>query len=191
MQQETIEDLRNAIAVLRKGGLILYPTDTVWGIGCDATNPEAVKRVYDLKQRSDSKALITLVDSIDSLWRAVENVPEVAEQLIEAAVSPTTIIYDHASPSIAPNAVAADHSIAVRVTQEPFSNRLCREFKKPLISTSANVSGQPSPRCFAEISDEIINGVDYVVSFRRDDTSKASPSSIIKISDDATFKIIR
>lgn len=191
MQQETLIDLRNAIAVLRKGGLILYPTDTIWGIGCDATNRDAVERVYRLKRRSDSKALITLVDSADSVWNAVENVPEVAGQLIEAAVVPTTIIYDHASPLIAPNAAADDGSIAVRVTHEEFSNRLCREFKRPLISTSANVSGHPSPRCFSEIEKEIIEGVDYVVSYRQGDTSKASPSSIIKISDDLTFKIIR
>lgn len=185
------DDIKACIDILRKGGLILYPTDTVWGIGCDATNAEAVARVYALKNRADSKALILLVDSIDALWRTVDNVPEVAEQLIEAAVDPVTVIYDHASPLIAGNAVAADGSVAVRVTDEDFSKRLCRVFRRPLVSTSANVSGKPSPRCFAEIDSEIKNGVDYIVNYRRDDTSKRKPSSIIKIGDDATFKILR
>lgn len=184
-------DLRESLAVLRRGGLILYPTDTVWGIGCDATNAEAVARVYRLKKRTEAKALIMLVDSVDALYGAVKNVPEVAEQLIEAAVSPTTIIYDHASSRVADNAVAHDGSIAVRVTAEHFSRELCRRFKRPLVSTSANISGVPTPGCYADISPEIIDGVDYVVNYRRDECSRAQPSSIIKISDDATFKIIR
>lgn len=185
------DDINSCIDCLRRGGLILYPTDTVWGIGCDATNPEAVARVYALKQRADSKALIMLVDSTDSLWTVVDNVPDVACQLIEAAVDPVTIIYDHASSRVAHNAVAADGSVAVRVTSEPFSHQLCRRWKRPLVSTSANISGKPTARTFAQIDPEIIAGVDYVVSYRRDDTTQARPSSIIKIGDDATFKIIR
>ncbi len=191
MTQQFNDDISKAIDTMRKGGVIIYPTDTVWGIGCDATNPDAVAKVFDIKRRVDSKALILLVDSIGSLYGCVDNVPEVAEQLIEAAISPTTIIYDHASPRIARNAVAEDGSVAVRITTEIFSQTLCRRFRRPIISTSANISGKPSARCFAEIDPEIINSVDYVVNYRRDDNSKPKPSSIIKISDDATFKIIR
>ena len=185
------DDIKEAVATLRRGGLILYPTDTVWGIGCDATNPAAVSRVYSLKRRDDSKALILLAADIDGVWQAVENLPEIAEQMIEAVVDPTTIIYDHASRAIAPEAVAPDGSIAVRVTSERYSRELCRRLRRPLESTSANVSGQPTPAIFAEISPEIIAGVDYVAEYRRDDPHRAKPSSIIKIGDDATFKIIR
>ncbi|MDE5968705.1 MAG: threonylcarbamoyl-AMP synthase [Muribaculaceae bacterium] len=185
------EDIKQAVATLKRGGLILYPTDTVWGIGCDATNSDAVERVYKLKQRADSKALILLAADVDGVWQAVENIPEVAEQMIEAVVTPTTIIYDHASPLVSRKAVADDGSIAVRVTSERYSRELCRRLRRPLVSTSANISGAPSAATFAEISPDIIAGVDYVAEYRRDDTTPATPSSIIKISDDATFKIIR
>lgn len=191
MSDQFDTDLTNAIDALKRGGIIVYPTDTVWGIGCDATNPKAVAKVFEIKRRADSKALILLVDSLDSLWSCVENVPEVAEQLIEAAVTPTTIIYDHASRRIAPEAVADDGSVAVRITSEAFSKALCRRFHRPLVSTSANISGHPAARCFREIEPEILAAADYVVSYRRDDESRPKPSSIIKISDDATFRIIR
>lgn len=184
-------DLRQAIDTLKRGGVIIYPTDTVWGIGCDATNASAVAKVFEIKHRADSKALILLVDSIDALYGCVENVPEVAEQLIEAAVNPTTIIYDHASRRIAPNAVADDGSVAVRITSEAFSCELCRRFRRPIVSTSANISGKPAARCFSEIDATLLQSADYVVAYRRDDNSRPQPSSIIKISDDATFKIIR
>lgn len=184
------DDIRNAIEVLRRGGVILYPTDTVWGIGCDATNPAAVKRVFEIKQRSDSKALILLVGNEGTLQRYVENIPEVAWQLIDAAVNPLTIIYDKVT-GVAPEAIAADGSAAFRITHERVSRRLCDIFRKPLVSTSANISGKPTPHIFSEISPEIINAVDYVMTARRDDTTEANPSSIIKVSDGGLFKIIR
>ncbi|MEE0979799.1 MAG: L-threonylcarbamoyladenylate synthase [Muribaculaceae bacterium] len=184
------DDIRNAIEVLRRGGIILYPTDTVWGIGCDATNPAAVKRVFEIKQRSDSKALILLVGNEGTLQRFVENIPDIAWQLIDAAVNPLTIIYDKVV-GIAPEAIAADGSAAFRITSERVSRRLCDSFRKPLVSTSANISGKPTPHIFSEISPEIINAVDYVMTTRRDDTTEANPSSIIKVSDGGLFKIIR
>ncbi len=184
------EDIREAIAVMKSGGVILYPTDTVWGIGCDASNSKAVERVFEIKRRADSKALIILVGSIDDLWRYVDDVPEVAEQLIEVADRPTTIIYDRGR-NIARNAMADDGSVAVRVTSERFSKELCRRFHRPLVSTSANVSGEPSPDSFAKISNEIVDAVDYVVKSRRERVAGAKPSMIIKISSDSTFKIIR
>lgn len=184
------EDIARACEVMRRGGVILYPTDTIWGIGCDASNSKAVRRVFEIKRRADSKALIILTDSVDSLRRYVENVPEVAEQLIEATDRPITIIYDHAR-GIAPEAVAEDGSVAVRVTGEEFSKALCRKFNRPLVSTSANVSGAPSPATFSEISEEIKQQVDYIVEARRNENRPASPSLIIKISDDCSFKILR
>lgn len=192
MMPDYSDDIRLAVDTLRKGGLILYPTDTVWGIGCDACSSEAVRRVFALKRRADAKALITLVDSLATLERTVEEVPEVAYQLIEVADKPVTIIYD--SPrrgAVAPELTAADGSIGVRVTSEPFSQALCRAFRKPLVSTSANVSGAPAAACFAEISPEILEGVDYVCTSRRDEKAAASPSSVIKISSGGLFKILR
>ena len=137
------EDIKRAIETLRNGGIILYPTDTVWGIGCDATNPEAVKKVYEIKHRDDSKALICLVDSDARLQRYVRNVPDVAWDIFELATKPTTIILDDAV-NLAPNLIAEDGTIAMRITQEPFSKELCYRFQKPLVSTSANISGEPA-----------------------------------------------
>lgn len=186
-------DIHAAIEVLRRGGVILYPTDTVWGLGCDATNAGAVRRIFSIKQRSDAKALITLVGSVAQLERTVDEVPEVAYQLIECADRPYTIVYDRPSLSagLAPELIAADGTVAVRVTAEPFSSRLCREFRRPLVSTSANISGQAAPATFPEISPEIIEAVDYVCTSRRDDTRGARPSSIMRLSADGSFKIIR
>lgn len=184
-------DIQEAVKVLQKGGLILYPTDTIWGIGCDATNSEAVRKVFALKRRADSKALITLVDSIDALSRVVDTVPEVAAQLIEVSDRPVTIVYDHGS-GVANELLAEDGSLAVRVTSESFSNKLCRSFKRPLVSTSANISGFPSPKVYAEISNEILEGVDYVCTSRRAERENAAkPSLIIKISDNGVFKVLR
>ncbi|MBO5780035.1 MAG: threonylcarbamoyl-AMP synthase [Muribaculaceae bacterium] len=184
------EDIEKACEVLRQGGVILYPTDTVWGIGCDATNAEAVERVYRIKQRDDSKALVILLGDRRDLWRYVDDVPEIAEQLLDVTVRPTTIIYDHAR-NIARNAVAEDGSVAIRVTDESFSRALCRRFRRPLVSTSANISGKPTPATFSRIPDEIKQQVDYIVEARRNDTTPARPSIIMKISSDSTFKIIR
>ena len=184
------EDIRQAVEVMRRGGVILYPTDTIWGIGCDATNEEAVRRVYEIKQRTDSKAMLVLVDSAVKIDFYVEDVPSVAWDLIELADKPLTIIYSGAR-HLAPNLLAEDGSVGIRVTGEPFSNRLCRQFRKAIVSTSANISGQPSPACFAEISEEIKSSVDYIVKSRRDEEGKSRPSSIIKLGEGGLIKVIR
>ena len=172
------------------GGLILYPTDTIWGIGCDATNEEAVRRVYELKRRSDHKAMLLLMDSSAKLNYYVQEVPDVAWDLIELADSPLTVIYSGAR-NVAPNLLAEDGSVGIRITQEEFSHKLCERFRKPLVSTSANVSGEPSPANFSEISATIKAGVDYIVRYRQDDLSKAAPSHIIKLGAGGLVQIIR
>lgn len=183
-------DIRTALDVLRKGGIILYPTDTVWGLGCDASNPDAVRRIYSLKRREDSKSMLSLVDSPAMLERIVTDVPEAAWQLIEAAVDPLTIIYDHPS-GLAGNLLAEDGSAGIRITSERFSRELCRRLRRPIVSTSANISGQPSASDFQSISPEIIAGVDYAVAYGRNLGRQARPSAIIKVSDGGLFKIIR
>ena len=183
-------DIENAVKVLREGGVILYPTDTIWGIGCDATNPKAVEKVYKIKQRDDSKALICLVDSDARVQRYVRNVPDVAWDIMELATKPTTLILDGAS-GLAPNLLAEDGSVAIRITREEFSKQLCYRFQKPIVSTSANISGMPSAAIYKEISQEIIDSVDYVCSFRRGDKTKAQPSSIIRLKQDGQVEIIR
>ena len=184
------EDIKQAVDVMRRGGIILYPTDTIWGIGCDATNEEAVRKIYALKRREDSKAMICLVDSADRLQRYVQNVPDVAWDLMEYASRPLTIIYDGAK-NLAPSLIAEDGSIGIRLTRETFSNRLCFRFQKPVVSTSANISGEPAPSCFAHISDEIKNAVDYIVQSRRGEKGESAPSSIIKLGAGGEVKIIR
>jgi L-threonylcarbamoyladenylate synthase len=184
------DELKKAQDVLYCGGLILYPTDTIWGIGCDATNEDAVRRVYELKQRVDSKALLVLVDNPVKLEFYVREVPEVAWDLVEFAEKPLTIIYPGAR-NLAPNLVAQDGSVGIRVTKEAFSKGLCERFRKAIVSTSANRSGEPSPRCFAEISPDIRNGVDYVVDFRREETKPSAPSSIIRLGIGGQVQIIR
>jgi len=178
-----------ALEVLNKGGVILYPTDTIWGIGCDATNEEAVKRIFSIKHRDDAKAMLMLVGSDGQLQQYVENVPDVAWELIDSAVNPITIIYDHPR-GIAKNLLAEDGSAGFRITKEAFSRTLCQHLRRPLVSTSANVSGQTSPKSFADIPQEIIDAVDYVVKCRRDEIN-SSPSNIIKLSDNGVFRIIR
>jgi len=188
------EDIRNAVEVLRKGGGILYPTDTVWGIGCDATNGEAVKRVYEIKQRDDSKALICLVDSDARLQRYVRNVPEVAWQLIdslkESDSRPTTLILDGAI-NLAPNLIAEDGSIGMRITQEAFSKELCYRFQKALVSTSANISGEPAAQNYCDIDPRIVEAVDYVCWSRRQEHKPHQPSSIIRLKENGEVTIIR
>lgn len=193
MTQPDNNDIRAAVDVLRKGGIILYPTDTVWGIGCDATNSDAVRRVFEIKQRSDAKALITLVGSLAQLERTVTGIPDVAYQLIEFTDRPLTIVYDgvQSSARIAPELLAADGTIGVRVTSEPFSAALCRAFGKPLVSTSANISGHPTPAYFDEIAGEILAAADYVCTTRRDDRTPARPSTVMRLSEDGTFTVIR
>ena len=175
---------------MRKGGVILYPTDTIWGIGCDATNEEAVKRVYNIKQRDDSKALICLVDSDARLQRYVRNVPEVAWQLIDCIEKPTTLILDNAV-NLAPNLIAEDGSIGIRITKETFSKELCFRFQKAIVSTSANISGEPAAQNYRDIDPKIIEQVDYVCWTRRQEHQPHAPSRIIKLSADGIVKIIR
>lgn len=184
------EDIRNAIAVMNRGGVILYPTDTVWGIGCDATNTEAVKRVFEIKKREDSKALLVLVDSEAKVEFYVREVPEIAWNLIEISDRPMTLIYDDAR-NLAQNLIAKDGSVAIRITKEPFSKTLCQRFHRAIVSTSANVSGESSPATFAQISQEILSAVDYVCTSRREEKAQQKPSSIIKIGTDGEIKIIR
>lgn len=184
------EDIKAALAVLQKGGVILYPTDTIWGIGCDACNPEAVKRVYAIKNRIDSKSMLVLMENPAQLDRYVDEVPEIAFDLIEVADKPLTIIYDGAK-NLAGDLIAEDGSIGIRITTEAFSSELIRRFKRPIVSTSANISGKPSPSCFAEIDRQIIDTVDYVVKYRQDDTRKTVHSSILKLGRGGEIKIIR
>lgn len=200
------EDLQQALQVLRNGGIIVYPTDTVWGIGCDATNVEAVKRIYALKQREDSKSMLVLLDSAAKLNYYVD-VPEAAEMLLgvqntdhfadgaqtdlrDEATKPMTLIYPNAR-HLAQNLIAEDGSIGIRITSEPFSQALCAQLKHPIVSTSANISGHPSARFFHEIEQAILEGTDYVCLFRREDETPHQPSTIIKINADNSFKIIR
>lgn len=175
---------------MNEGGVILYPTDTIWGIGCDATNEEAVRRVYEIKQRSDSKAMLVLVDSPVKVDFYVQDVPEIAWDLIEVADKPLTIIYSGAR-NLAPNLIAEDGSVGIRVTNEEFSKRLCQQFRKAIVSTSANISGQPSPANYSEITEELKSMVDYVVGYRQEEMGHPKPSSIIKLDKGGVIKIIR
>ena len=184
------EDIKNAVECMRKGGVILYPTDTVWGIGCDATNEEAVKRVYEINRRQDSKALLVLVDSQVKVDFYAKDVPQVAWDLIEMTTKPLTIIYDQGR-NLAENLLAEDGSVGIRVTSEPFSKQLCFRFRKAIVSTSANISGEKGAANFSEISQEIIDAVDYVVKYRQDDKSQPKPSSIIKLGNQGQIKVIR
>ena len=184
------EDIRNAVRVLREGGVILYPTDTVWGIGCDATNAEAVAKVYKMKQRDDSKALICLVDSDARLQRYAKQVPPVAWDLLDAAVNPMTVILDGAV-NLAPNLIADDGSIALRITKEPFSHELCYRFQKALVSTSVNISGQPAAQNYCDIAPELLEQADYVCFARRQEHKPHKPSSIVKLGANGEVTIIR
>lgn len=184
------EDIKEAVAVMRKGGVILYPTDTVWGIGCDATNAEAVAKIYAIKKRAESKAMICLTDSDNRMQRYVKDVPNVAWDLLNLATTPTTVILDGAD-GLAPNLIAEDGSIAIRITQEEFSKELCYRMQKPIVSTSANISGEPTAQNYRDISEEIINAVDYVCKARRNEHQPHKPSSIIRIRKNGEFTIIR
>ena len=184
------EDIQKALEILHNGGLILYPTDTIWGIGCDATNYEAVKRIYELKTRQDSKSMLVLLDNDAKLNSYIDEVPEIAWDLIEFSTKPLTIIYPNAK-NLAKNIIAEDKSIGIRITNEDFSNKLCQRFKKPIVSTSANLSGHTSPNNFSEIATAIKNGVDYIVNYRQEETNTPPPSSIIKLGIGGEINIIR
>jgi L-threonylcarbamoyladenylate synthase len=188
------EDIKKAVETMRKGGVILYPTDTVWGIGCDATNAEAAKRVYEIKQRDDSKALICLVDSDARMQRYFRNVPDVAWQLVDSLKEgdgkPTTLILDGAI-NLADNLIAEDGSVGIRITNEPFSKELCFRFQKAIVSTSANISGEPAAQNYCDIDPRIIEAVDYVCWSRRQEHKPHTPSSIIKLKENGEVEIIR
>ena len=193
------EDLQNALRVPREGGVILYPTDTVWGIGCDATNAEAVARVYAIKKRVDSKAMLVLLDGAGKLQGYMEKVPDTAWMLLDATgrqgeevkgEKPLTIIYPRAK-NLAHNLLAEDGSVGIRITQELFSKALCEQLRRPIVSTSANFSGEPAAKIYAEISPELLAAVDYVCEFRRQDQTTVKPSSIIKIDERERITIIR
>lgn len=183
-------DIQKAIEVLQSGGLLLYPTDTVWGLGCDATNPEAVDKIFKLKGRSSGKPLIVLIDNDSKLASYVREIPDVAYQLIEYAERPLTIIYDGAK-NLAKNLIAEDGSIGIRVTSHPFCKQLLQRFRKPIVSTSANLSGLPAPESFYEISQEIKDGVDYIVNYGQDEVNTCKASTIMKISASGEFRLIR
>ncbi len=183
------EEVNQCLTVLKRGGLILYPTDTVWGIGCDATNSEAVEKVYQLKQRPDTKALICLVGDIAMLERTVAKVPDAAYDIINFSTKPTTIIYD-APKGIAENLAGSDNTLGIRVARDAFCRQVLKSFRRPLVSTSANLAGQPTPGSFSEIDGEILKGVDYIVPLRRQERNTA-PSAIIRLGTDGTVKVIR
>jgi L-threonylcarbamoyladenylate synthase len=184
------EEIKNALEVLRKGGTILYPTDTVWGIGCDARNKEAVAKVFQIKQRAEYKSMVTLVCDNTMLNRYVKEVPEVAWDLIETADRPLTIIYPDAR-MLAENVIAADGSVGIRLIKDEFCKNLIHKFGKPIVSTSANISGEPAPSSFNDIKIDILNKVDYIVNLRQKENNNTQPSTIIKVAMNGEFKIIR
>lgn len=183
------EELHKSIQIIKEGGTLLYPTDTVWGLGCDARNEEAVQKIYALKQREESKALICLVSDVVMLERIFREIPDAAYDLIDHSDKPTTIIYDNPS-GVAKNLIAPDNTLAVRVVKDEFCQQLIRKLNRPIVSTSANISGAPTPKSFKEISNEILSGVDYVVNLHREKICE-QPSTIIKLSGSGLFKMIR
>ena len=184
------DDIKKALEVLKNGGIILYPTDTIWGIGCDATNEKAVDRIYKIKKRDDTKSMLVLMENPALLERYIVEVPEIAWDLVEIATTPLTVVYPNAK-NLAKNLVAEDGSIGIRFTKEVFTTKLLQQFRRPLVSTSANISDEKSPAFFDEISEEIKNQVDYIVEYRQNDTTPSQPSSIIKLGIGGQIEIIR
>ncbi|RZL49505.1 MAG: threonylcarbamoyl-AMP synthase [Pedobacter sp.] len=184
------EEINNALEVLKNGGVILYPTDTVWGLGCDATNEEAVKKVNTIKGRSADKSLIILLDNDNKLQSYVSEIPDVAYELIEFAENPMTIIFSGAK-NLAKNVINADGTVGIRVVKHDFCEQLLQRFRKPIVSTSANVSGEPTPKFFDEISDQIKDAVDYIVDYNQEDQTVKKPSTIIKLGPSGQFEFIR
>lgn len=183
------KEVHEAFEVIKNGGIILYPTDTVWGIGCDATNEEAVKKIYALKKRAESKSMIVLANNDRLLYNVFKNIPSVAFDILDCSEKPTTLILDNPT-NVAKNLIAEDNSLGIRIVNEPFVYKLVERMKRPLVSTSANISGEPTPTQFSEISKEIINGVDYVVKIDQTKICKKS-STVIKLTNDAQVKILR
>lgn len=183
-------DIRQAVEIIKKGGVILYPTDTIWGLGCDARNQEAVKRVFQIKRRLDSKAMLVLVNNEAALERLVDDIPDINWELLEVAENPLTIIYDNAH-GVDPQLIAEDGSLGIRIPKDKFVADLCKKAGTPLVSTSANISGQKAPACFKDISEEIKTQVDYIMISRREDNAPKKPSNIIKLSKGGVIKVIR
>lgn len=190
LTEEYKKALREAASVIKKGGIILYPTDTIWGLGCDATNEEAVQRIFTLKKRAESKAMLLLIDTDAKLPGLVRQVPDIAYQLIDAAVAPLTLIYPEGR-NVAPSLISEEGTLGIRITHETFSNALCAMVRVPLVSTSANISGEPSPQTFSAISEEIKAGVDYIVPVRQEESAPTRPSEIIAIGAGGEVKILR
>ncbi len=186
MQQE----IKDTLNVLFNGGIILYPTDTIWGIGCDATNSEAVKRIYEIKKRVDSKSMLILINDANRIPSYIEEMPDVAWDLIDLADKPLTIIYPGAK-NLARNLIAADKTVGIRVTNDPFCKTLIQKFKRPIVSTSANISGSPAPANFTEISNDIKKQVDYIVKHRQNEKEKAKASNIIQLGVGGQVKVVR
>ena len=183
------QEIQKAYEIIQKGGIILYPTDTVWGIGCDATNAEAVAKIYKLKKRAETQSMIVLMNGEKMIYNVFKEIPEVAWQIIDLSENPTTLVLDKPR-NVAPNLIAPDQTLGIRIVKEPFCFKLMEKMKKPLVSTSANISGQPTPKSFKEISPEIIKGVDYVVNLHREKIA-GKPSTIIKLTNDSQVKVIR
>ena len=189
MNSDINQEVHKAFEIIKEGGIILYPTDTVWGIGCDATNPEAVAKIYQLKQREETKSMIVLMNGEKMIYNVFKEVPEVAWQIIDLSEKPTTIILDEPR-NVAANLIAPDKTLGIRLVKEPFCFKLMEKMKKPLVSTSANISGQSTPIAFKDISQEIIKGVDYVVNLHQEKIA-GKPSTIIKLTNDSQVKVIR
>lgn len=183
------QEIHNAFEVIKNGGIILYPTDTVWGIGCDATNPEAIAKVYQLKKRTETQSMICLMNGEKMMYNVFKEIPEVAWQILDLSENPTTLVLDNPR-NVASNLIASDQTLGIRIVKEPFCFKLMERMKKPLVSTSANISGQPTPKSFKEISPEIIKGVDYVVNLHHEKIA-GKPSTIIKLTNDSQVKVIR
>lgn len=184
------EDLIKTLKALQSGGIILYPTDTIWGIGCDATNYKAVEKVYRIKNRNEAKSLIVLLDNFDNLSTYIEKVPDITFDLLASITNPVTIIYSNAR-KLANNVIAPDGTIAIRIVKDDFCKELIRRFGKPIVSTSANLSGSESPAVFSQITDEIKKAVDYTVSYKQDYFNRSKPSTIIRLRDDGLYTVIR
>lgn len=183
-------DIEKSLKVLAEGGILLYPTDTIWGIGCDATNLEAVEKVYRIKRRAEAKSLIILLDHIDKLPHYVEKVPDITSDLLASITNPVTIIYSNAQ-RIAANVIASDGTVAIRIIKDDFCAELIRRFGKPIVSTSANITGFEAPAVFSQIAGEIKNSVDYIVLYKQDYYTQSKPSTIIRLRDDGMYTIIR
>ncbi len=184
------KEIHSCTDVLRSGGTILYPTDTIWGIGCDATNPDAVAKIYAIKKREDSKAMLVLADSLEMVSGYVEEIPAIALDILKINEKPLTIIYPGAR-GLANNLVSEDGSIGIRITEEGFSRGLIRAFGKPIVSSSANLAGQSPPTLYAEISMDIRSAVDYIADWNRDERGKRKPSGILKVDLNGEIKVIR